>query len=205
MNEQKHSIWFHLFDVFLNIVIIVAIVVAIRTFLVSPFQVQGNSMLDTLENNEYILINKLAYHIGSPDRGDVVVLKPPSDNDRHYVKRVIGVPGDEVILRGGKVYVQKMGSNEEEELDEPYLNDENKDKTYPTRENQQGEMRYTVPPGHYFVLGDNRTGSSDSRSFAATDDSPQYFVPEESIKGRVWFILLPIRKIHALEAPEYGL
>src|SRR3990167_9301171 len=102
-NSQR-ALWFHFLDVVLNIVIIVAIVAGIRTFLVSPFQVEGNSMVSTLEDNEYIIINKLAYHIGLPQRGDIVVFHPPNDPKKYYVKRVIGIPGDRVVLRGGFVH-----------------------------------------------------------------------------------------------------
>ena len=105
MEKQRSLLW-HLLDVALNIVIIVGIVAGIRTFLVSPFQVEGDSMVDTLEHKEYIIINKLAYILGDPARGDVVVFRPPSDHKKHYVKRIIGIPGDEVIIRGGKVYLK---------------------------------------------------------------------------------------------------
>ncbi|MEK7218491.1 MAG: signal peptidase I, partial [Patescibacteria group bacterium] len=77
--QTKHGFWFHFLDVFLNIVVIVAIVGGIRTFLVSPFQVEGNSMVETLEDKEYIIINKLTYILGNPHRGDVVVFRPPND------------------------------------------------------------------------------------------------------------------------------
>ncbi len=204
MTERKHSLWFHLFDVLLNIVIILGVVVLIRTFLVSPFQVEGNSMISTLEDKEYIIINKLAYYIGEPKRGDIVVLRPPADSSRFYVKRVIGIPGDEVVLRDGHVMVKEAGATEFVELKEPYLNEENSGNTYPTRDSNGREKAYTVPDGHYFVLGDNRVSSSDSRSFPETEDSPQYFVPDVNIKGRVWFVLMPITKIHALEPPVYG-
>src|SRR3989344_1761956 len=106
MTQQKHGLLFHLFDVLINIAVIVAIVGGIRTFLVSPFQVEGSSMVDTLEDKQYIIINKLAYLIGEPERGDVVVFRPPTDHDKYYVKRVIGLPGDEVIIRDGFVYLR---------------------------------------------------------------------------------------------------
>ena len=75
--HRQRQLWFHFLDVVLNIVIIVAIVAGIRTFLVSPFQVEGSSMVSTLEDNEYIIINKLAYYIGKPTRGDIVLFHPP--------------------------------------------------------------------------------------------------------------------------------
>jgi len=203
---KQHSLWFHLFDVFLNIVIIVAIVAAIRTFLVSPFQVEGNSMLSTLEHKEYIIINKFAYLIGEPKRGDVVVFRPPTDPKKHYVKRVIGLPGDEVIIRDGKVYLREGSQGEEIELPEAYLDERNAGRTFrhPPSMGDKTEARYSVPEGQYFLLGDNRQGSLDSRSFTEEDGTPEPSVALKHIKGRVWFVALPITKIHALELPEYG-
>lgn len=206
MPQKPRSFWFHLLDVLFNIVVIVGIVAAIRTFLVSPFQVEGSSMVDTLEDRQYIIINKLALIIGHPDRGDVVVFHPPSDHDKYYVKRVIGLPGDTVVIRGGNVYLKKAGSEEPHQLEEPYLNDRNRGKTYrhPPASGDTTEVTYAVPAGHYFVLGDNRQGSLDSRSFASEGPDKTAFVTESDIKGRVWFIALPITKIHALEPPQYG-
>ncbi len=206
MALHKHSLWFHILDVLFNIAIIVVIVVGIRTFLISPFQVEGNSMVDTLEHRQYIIINKLTYLIGTPERGDVVVFRPPNERKKHYVKRVIGVPGDEVILREGAIYLKPAGSEEEVKLPEPYLSTRNQGRTYPHPPNSgdPSPRRYRVPEGHYFLLGDNRQGSLDSRSFTDLEGNPAPFVTEDSIKGRVWFIALPIDSIHALETPDYG-
>lgn len=206
MSPKKHGLLFHLLDVILNIVIIVTIVVVIRTFLVSPFQVEGSSMVGTLEHREYIIINKLAYYIGSPKRGDVVVFRPPNEPKKHYVKRVIGTPGDTVILRDGYVYIQE-DDGEEFRLPEEYLNERNKGHTYshpPTGGNKE-EKRYEVPEGQYFLLGDNRQGSLDSRSFANDNGDFIPYVKEDGIKGLVWFIALPITKIQALESPNYAI
>jgi signal peptidase I len=206
-SEKKHGFWYHLFDVLLNIAIIVAIVAGVRTFLVSPFQVEGNSMVDTLADKEYIIINKLVYFTGSPQRGDVVVFRPPTDHDKYYVKRIIGLPGDEVTIRDGFVFLRKAGEAEERKLDETgYLNEKNLGHTYrhPPNGGDQSAVSYTVPKGEYFVLGDNRQGSLDSRSFQAQDEGATAFVTQDDIKGRVWFIALPLTKIHALALPEYG-
>ncbi len=204
--SKQHGLWFHILDVVFNIVVIVAIVAGIRTFLVSPFQVEGSSMLSTLEDNEYIIINKLSYYLGKPERGDIVVFRPPNEMRKYYVKRVIGLPGDEVIIRGGNVYLKKGGEGEEVQLNEQYLDDSNAGQTYrhPPGSGDSSEITYTVTEGSYFLLGDNRKGSLDSRSFTVNDE-PAPFVPEDSIKGRVWFVALPVTKIHAFEAPEYNL
>lgn len=203
---KQHGFWFHILDVVFNIVVIVAIVAGIRTFLVSPFQVEGNSMTSTLENKQYIIINKLAFYIGAPQRGDIVVFRPPNEESKYYVKRIIGIPGDVVVIRDGKVFVKEAGAEKEKELDEPYLDERNAGHTFrhPQTEEFGIEERYTVPDDQYFLLGDNRKGSHDSRSFVV-DSKPVPYVEQESIKGRVWFVALPIAKIHAFEAPEYNL
>ncbi len=204
---KEHGLWFHVLDVIFNIVVIVAIVAGIRTFLVSPFQVEGSSMIDTLEDNEYIIINKLVYFLGTPHRGDIVVFRPPNDPKKYYVKRVIGLPGDEVILRGGSVFVKPAGKDKEERLDEPYLDAQNQGKTFrhPPGSGDVRETKFDVPADHYFLLGDNRQGSLDSRSFTLSNGEPAPYVLRNSIKGRVWFVALPIGKIHAFEAPDYRL
>lgn len=206
MNKRPVTLWYHFFDVLLNIVIIVAVVAAIRTFLVSPFQVEGNSMIDTLENREYIVINKLVYFLSKPERGDIVVFRPPNtDHNKHYVKRVIGVPGDTVILRNGNVYVLVGGKEPERRLIEPYLNERNQGHTYPGVSVTEGEKRYIVPPDQYFLLGDNRLGSLDSRSFRDTHNEFVPFVPRGDINGKVWFVALPLKKMHFVEPTDYGL
>ena len=203
--EKQHGLWFHLLDVVFNIVVIVAIVAGIRTFLVSPFQVEGSSMSSTLEDNEYIVINKLSYYVGDPQRGDVVVFRPPNEPSKYYVKRVIGLPGDEVILRDGWVYLKEAGSAQERRLEEEYLDNGNVGRTFRrVPGDDASESRFSVPSGHYFLLGDNRQGSVDSRSFVGSGDAQTPFVADEAIKGKVWFVALPVTKIHALEAPVYN-
>lgn len=205
MIKKPVTLWFHFFDVLLNIVIIVAVVAAIRTFLVSPFQVEGSSMTDTLEDRQYIVINKLVYFLHAPVRGDIVVFRPPNtDHSKHYVKRIIGEPGDEVIIRNGDVFVRIGGIGSERKLDEPYLNERNLNHTYVGAAGSGEEKRYEVPKGYYFLLGDNRLGSLDSRSFRNAQNESVPFVPQNDIKGRVWFVALPFTKAHAMEAPEYG-
>lgn len=210
--KPQRGILYNVIDVLLNVVIIVAIVAVIRTFVVSPFEVEGNSMVPTLEDNQYIIINKLGYFLGStlgmesklPGRGDVVVFRPPSDGRKYYVKRIIGLPGDEIIIRNGRVFIASESG--EQELNEAYLDDRNRDHTFraPVGNGDRAEERYAIPKDKYFLLGDNRQGSLDSRSFRNASGEPTPYVPEDNIAGRVWFVALPITKSHALETPEYG-
>ncbi len=205
-SPRPRGILFHLFDVILNIVIIVAIVAVIRTFIVSPFQIEGNSMVDTLEHKEYIVINKFRYLFGSPSRGDIVVFRPQTDPGKYYVKRVIGLPGDTIVIRNGYVFLRDPKKGDIK-LTEPYLSEASDGSTfrYPVNGGDTAEEVFRVPSNQYFVLGDNRQGSLDSRSFSHVGTETSSFVPEENIKGSVWFVALPITKIHAFEPPQYNL
>jgi signal peptidase I len=161
------------------------------------FRVEGPSMEPGLHNGQYLLVNKAVYFrldlerlsrflpfidpgddpqrflFNSPKRGDVVVFRYPQDPSRDFIKRVIGVPGDTVAIQSGQVYVNGVA------LDEPYI-------TNPQANNASMEPR-VVPPRAYFVLGDNRANSSDSRSWG--------FVPEENIIGKAMFSYWPLSEL----------
>ncbi len=203
---RQRSLWFHLFDVTLNILIIIAIVAFIRTFIVSPFQIEGNSMVDTLEHKEYIVINKFRYLFTQPQRGDIIVFRPPTDLTKYYVKRVIGLPGDTIVVKDGFVYLREPEKGDIK-LNEPYLSASNAGRTfrYPVNSGDTSEEVFQVPAGQYFVLGDNRQGSLDGRSFGHMGTKESAYVPRTNVKGSFWFVALPIPKIHAFEAPDYQL
>jgi signal peptidase I len=143
------------------------------------FVVEGVSMEPGLEGGQVILINKAAYWFGSPQRGDIIVFRAPKDPDRVFVKRVIGLPGEEVRIANGTVYINN------ERLLEPDFIHEDRDFYGPV----------TVPAGHYFVLGDNRSNSSDSRK--------GWTVPEGDIIGKAWLSVWPLSDWGL--APNYAL
>lgn len=200
---KQRSFLYNTIDVILNVVIIVVVVAVIRTFIVSPFEVEGNSMDPTLESKQYIIINKIGYYIGSPNRGDVVVFHPPADSRKYYVKRIIGLPGDEVSIRDGLVYL--VNNTGEFALTEDYLDQRNTGRTFqtPVGSGNEEEVRYIIPEDHFFLLGDNRQGSLDSRSFRNAQGEETPYIHRNNITGRVWFVALPITKSHAIEVPDY--
>ena len=144
----------------------------IVTFVAQPVRVQGASMQPRIEDNERILVNKFIYRFQGVERGDVVVFYYPRDPSVSYIKRVIGLPGDQVEIRAGSVLLN--GAT----LDEPYLLSEYRDR-YDMPE-------ATVERGHFFVMGDHRSSSMDSRSFGS--------VPEKYIYGKAAFCVWPIAK-----------
>ena len=160
---------------------IVAVVLAafIMTFVARSFVVQGSSMEPTLYNGERLLVNRFIYRFREPQRGDIIVFRYPQDPRQMFIKRVIGVPGDELMISGGMVYVNGTG------LNEPYIAESS------TREYGPA----LVPTKRVFVLGDNRNNSQDS-----TDDSVG-MVPFGSIQGKAFVVYWPVDRIRTLKNP----
>jgi signal peptidase I len=175
-NARMQDTWKGLLkDLFTLALLIVVVVIPIRVFIVSPFVVDGDSMHPTFQNLDYLIIDEFIYYFRAPDRGEVIVFRYPKDPSIFYIKRIIGLPGETVSINRGTVTVTTAGG-EELMLDEPYI--VNEDATY-TRSVSLGE-------NEYFVMGDNRPNSSDSRVWGP--------LPRKNIIGRVDLRLLPIAK-----------
>lgn len=171
------------------IVIALGIAFGIRLFVIQPFRVQQSSMYPTLVNDDLILINKLAYVGGQPERGDIIVFKPPNrseTDDVEYIKRIIGLPGEYVETENGVVTIN--GKVFEENDDHPKTNydfhPEPPKGDTPKNGTKLGEEEY-------FVMGDNRSGSFDSRAFGP--------IKRSSILGRAFFVFWPVQRLHVLK------
>ena len=163
------------------VVLAAAIIIPIRYFLIQPFYVKGASMEPSFYDKEYLMINEIGYRFNEPVRGEVVVFRYPRDPKQFFIKRVIGIPGDTVEIKEGDVFLDIGGTGELIELDEAYLN-------VGVNTKQKGDVHlYTLEEGEYFLLGDNRDYSHDSRNFGPVADS--------LIVGKVWFRGWPIDRI----------
>lgn len=154
-----------------TLLLVIALSVAVRVYVIEPYTVSGRSMQPALADGDRLLVAKLAYHAQLPRRGDIIVFRSPHDAASDYVKRVIGLPGDQVELRLGRVYINGAP------LAEPYLGQ------YPPADFGPA----SVPADGVFVLGDNRGHSEDSRYFGD--------VPLASIKGRVVACFWPLQRV----------
>jgi signal peptidase I len=165
-----------------------------------PFEVQQRSMVPTIVDGEYILIDKLTTRWDGFHYGDVVVFDPPagsglSANGIPFIKRVIGLPGDTISLENGRVFVTRPGENPVR-IEEPYVATLADGSTAPTiPRNGEGTREWTVPEDAYFVMGDNRSSSQDSRAFGP--------ISEELILGRAWLRYFPLERVGLIERPAY--
>ncbi len=182
----------------LEILILIAIVLGIRFYIFQLFRVAGPSMCPTLNmindkcvtaqntKGEFIFVNEFLYRfVRDPKRGEVVVFKAP-EKKVSYIKRILGIPGDTIEIKDGKIFL----SNKEvtkQEIIEPYLSPKNQGMTH-----SSGKTRFTVPEDHYLLLGDNRSKSLDSRNcFASCDGKHTPFLPKENIQGVAEFVIWP--------------
>ncbi|TMD71193.1 MAG: signal peptidase I, partial [Chloroflexi bacterium] len=140
----------------LEVIVLAVILYVGISFAVQAVHVEGLSMWATLDNNDYLIANKVDYRLHAPQRGDIIILRPPTSNSTDFIKRVIALPGEKLLIRSGVVYINGH------RLDEPYLPEAwVTDNNYPTN-GSDGEV---MPPNDYFVMGDNRNRSQDSRFF----------------------------------------
>ncbi|PIU82307.1 signal peptidase I [Candidatus Kaiserbacteria bacterium CG06_land_8_20_14_3_00_49_31] len=162
-------------DLFTLALLIIVVVIPIRVFVVSPFVVDGESMHPTFENLDYLIIDELLYYFRAPARGDVIVFRYPGNPSIFYIKRIIGLPGETVSINHGTITIISA-TGTKLTLPEPYI--VNEDATY-TKD-------VSLHSGEYFVMGDNRPNSSDSRVWGP--------LPKKDIIGRVDLRLLPIKE-----------
>lgn len=182
--ESKKSLSKEIWDWAKAIGIAVILAIFIRTFLFSPTIVDGQSMMSTLHNGEFLIVNKFVYHIGEPKRGDIVIFHATEQKD--YIKRVIGVAGDRIEMRDDQLYING------EPVDEPYL-EEMKKYWYDIEGTvfTQDFVVESVPEGTVYVLGDNRRNSTDSRIIGP--------IPIEKIVGRADLSIWPLSNIRFLK------
>jgi len=164
------------------IIIALAIIIPVRYFFITPFYVKGASMVPTFHESEYLVVDEISYRFKEPVRGEVIVFHYPRNEKEFFIKRIIGLPGETVQITGNKVYING------EELSEPYLDSETK---------TTGEIVVTLQTDEFFVLGDNRSFSLDSRAFGP--------LKERYIVGRTWIRGWPFDKIMIFEPPQYEL
>jgi signal peptidase I len=164
--------WFR--DLFLSVLIAIVVIL----FLYQPVKVEGTSMMPSLQNDERIFINKFVYRFGISEinRGDTVVFLYPGDPTKSYIKRVIGTPGDTIEIDDGTVIVNGKA------IPEPYVAQDFRD--------QIPLSLRTVPPDEYFVLGDHRSSSNDSRNWG--------MVPRQNIYGKAVFVYWPLEDLGAV-------
>lgn len=175
---------------FLELIQVVVFAVSIFLFVyllvMQPHKIKGSSMEPNFHDGEYLLTDKVTYRFGEVSRGDVVVFKAPPTFQDEFIKRVIGLPGDQVWVENGKVFVNGQ------ELSEPYL----KAGVFTASGKTAPEgVHMTIPENQYFVLGDNREHSLDSRNIG--------FIEKDTITGRGWFVYWPISSAGTISKPTY--
>ena len=171
---------------FVKIAIVAAIIILpVRYFLFQPFIVKGESMVPNLQSGDYLIIDEISYRFVEPKRGDIVVLKYPLDTTQRFIKRIIALPGETVQIKDGVINITKDGKNTV--LDEK--------KYLPGLKSTDGDVVITLTADNYFVLGDNRQFSYDSRRWGV--------LPKEDIIGKAAFRVFPLWTMSYMGSPSY--
>jgi len=180
-----NKLFLYIWEVAKIVIVALLIVAPIRYFIFQPFFVRGQSMEPNFYNNDYLIVDELSYQFRAPERGEVVVFKYPNDTTQRYIKRIIGLPGETITINSGRIFIYQGGVPVA--LDESiYL---------PQTTQTQGNMKMTLDKNEYFVLGDNRSVSADSRAWGT--------LPEKDLIGRVLFRAWPLSALAKVELPSY--
>lgn len=171
--DKKESIW----ETIKFAIIAIIIVIPIRMFVAQPFVVSGSSMYPTFNDKDYLIVDEISYRFQDIQRNDVIIFKYPENPSKFFIKRVIGLPNEKVIISNKNVII----------INEENPNGLNLDQSYVKNPSLNQGYEFTLKEGEYFVMGDNRTASSDSRTWGA--------VKEDLIIGKAFLRLLPINNI----------
>lgn len=187
MDRIKHAVA-AFFDFLQGIVVVLALLVMVYLFIMSPQEINGASMEPNFHNGEFILTSKVLYKFRAPQRGDVVIFKSPGNKEIDYIKRIIGLPGDTVSLRDNAFYVN------DQKVEEPYLAPNTP--IFGASYLAEGQS-VVVPEGSYFLAGDNRPHSSDSREFGP--------IAQEDFIGTAIFRYWPFSQMGSIPHPTYNI
>lgn len=185
--EILGSIGSFIYSTIETIIVAVVLAVVLYVFIMTPHEVVGNSMFPTYKNGEYLMANKVIYKVSKPKRGDVIIFQYSDTQD--FIKRIIGEPGDEVMIKDGKYYINGKQLDESKYLADTVV-------TNGGSYIHEGQS-ISVPDGEYFVSGDNRPNSSDSREFGP--------ISKERIKGKAWIVYFPFSEFRLVTHEEYEL
>ncbi len=185
--DKETSLWSVVWETIKYAIVAAIIILPIRTFIAQPFVVSGNSMYPTFHNGEYLIVDELSKYAGEYRRGDVVILRYPNDPSKYFIKRVIGLPGETVTIEGGKVSISSATITAPLVLDEPYV-----------KNPKQDNSSRTLDKDEFFVMGDNRAQSSDSRIWGP--------VPKRLMDGKAYLRLFPFTRVdaHPGSLEEFG-
>ena len=167
-------------DILKITLISLVIILPIRFYVAQPFFVRGASMEQSFHDGDYLIVDQISYRLGDPNRGDVIVFKAPTGGTQFLIKRIIGLPGETIAIREGVVRINGQ------KLAEKYLNE-------PT----PGDINNVLGEEEFFVLGDNRDASFDSRQWGV--------LPKDNIVGRAWIRAWPVTQFNFIDIPQYGI
>jgi len=171
--QKQPNQWKVLLRDLVTIAVIAGVIILILQAVMQKFIVDGPSMDYTLRNGQQLMVNKIIYSLHEPERGDIIVFHPPEEIDTDdYIKRIIGLPGETILIVEGKVFIHKKDGSILE-LDEPYI----------TNKSTRSLAEFEIPEGEYFVMGDNRINSADSRN--------GWTLERENIIGKAWITVWP--------------
>lgn len=186
MDEKNPSVGSFIWELARVVIIAFVIMLVFRLFIAEPFIVSGASMTPNFHDREYLIVNKIGYRLQAPERGDVVIFKYPKDTSQYFIKRIIGLPGEKVKIEEGRVFIYNSKNPDGQVLDEPYL--VNQAETF-------GRSDITnLGSDEYFVLGDNRQSSSDSRVWGV--------LPANDLVGKAWLRVFPLPEFGIISHPE---
>ena len=190
--EKSTDAWSFGAELLRTVLVIGILAFVIRYFIVQPFIVEGESMSPYFHTNDYLLVDKLSYRFHAPERGDVIVFRYPNDPSINYVKRVIGLPGETVTIKNGSVSIANTTTPNGFKLNETYLPVGLQTQLL----NGSSDGVFIIPSDDFFVLGDNRPNSSDSREWG--------WMPKSDLIGRVAVEALPLNQARLIRHINYA-
>lgn len=186
-SQSTKNFFSFLLDIAKLALISLLIIIPIRAFVVQPFFVRGQSMTPTFHSGDYLVVDEISYHFRKPQRGEVIVFRYPENPDQYYIKRIIGLPGEKIEIKNSKITIYNESHPQGWTLNES---------SYLPFASTPGNEEIQLKANQYFVLGDNRSASFDSRRFGA--------LKEKYIVGRVLIRAWPFEKAQAFLGPAYS-